>query len=160
MLYRISIFTNAALGILFIMLGIIGVLGSKVANSASLIILLIILFGYGIFLLFDFICFRILNLNKEKLPLSGWIKKYGKVIFILSVLALLTVLFITIAAAYAFFADINTFPERQKPFYITFLLLLALSAITYLYNAVVYFKLLKENKDILSSYIDDIGSSL
>jgi len=160
MMYRISIFTNAALGLLFIFLGVIGVMNSNAANSASLFILLIILFGYGIFLFFDLVCYRILKLNKEKLPLPDWIKNYRKLIFILSILALLIVLFITIAATYAFLEDVNSFPERQKPFYIAFLLLLVLSFVTYIINAVGYIKLVKENKDILSAYINEIGSSL
>ncbi len=160
MIYRISIFTNAALSLLFIFLGFVGVLNSQSANSASLLILLIILFGYGIFLLFDIVCFRILNLNKEKLPVTGWIKNYGKIIFMLSILALVCVLFMNIAAAYAFFVDSNTFPVRQKPFYIAFLLLLVLSAVSYILNAIGYFKSVTENKHILSEYINDIGSSL
>ena len=160
MTYRISIFTNAALGLIFIFLGFVGVLNSKPANSASVFILLFILFGYGIFLFFDFVCYRILKLNKEKLPLTGWIKNYGKLIFVLSILALLSVLFMTIAAAYAFLADTNSFSERQQPYYITFLLLLALSSVTYIFNAVGYFKSVKENQHILSEYINDIGSSL
>ena len=160
MIYRISIFTNAALGMLFIMLGIIGVMNSPSPNSASLFILLFLLFGYGIFLFFDFVCYRILKLNKEKLPLPDWIKNYRRLIFILSILALLTVLFMTVAATYAFFEDANSFPERQKPFYIAFLLLLILSSVTYIFNAVGYFKSVKENQHILREYINDIGSSL
>jgi uncharacterized membrane protein len=159
-MYRISIFTNAALGLVFIFLGFIGVLNSEPANSASVFILLFILFGYGIFLFFDFVCYRILKLNKEKLPLPGWIKNYRKLIFILSILAMLSVLFMTIAAIYAFLEDINSFPERQQPFYIAFLLLLVLSSVTYIFNAVGYFKSIKENKNILSEYINEIGVSL
>ena len=159
MMYRISIFTNAGLSLLFIFLGFVGVLGSESENLASIFVLLFILFGYGIFLLFDLICFRILNLNKEKLPITGWVKNYGKIIFVLSILALLCVLFITIAAAYAFFVDTNTFPERQKPFYIAFLLLLVFSAVTYIYNTVGYFKSVEKNKKILIEYIDDIGGA-
>lgn len=159
-MYRISIFTNAALGLMFIFLGIIGVLGSESANSDSVFLLLFILFGYGIFLFFDFVCYRILKLNKEKLPLTGWIKKYSKLIFVLSILAWLSVLFMTIAATYAFLADINSFSEKQRPFYIAFLVLLALSSATYIFNAVGYFKSVKENKKILIEYINDIGSSL
>jgi len=121
MVYRISIFTNASLGVLFIFLGIIGTVYSKSPNSASVFILLFILFGYGIFLFFDFVCYRILTLNKEKTPLTGWIKNNSKLIFILSILALLCVLFMVTAAAYAFFSDIDSFPERQRPYYIVFL---------------------------------------
>ncbi len=158
-MYRISIFTNAALGLLFIFLGFVGVLNSKSADSASLFVLLIILFGFGIFLLFDLVCYRILKLNKEKLPLTGWIENYRKIIFVFSILALLCVLFITIAAAYAFLEDISSFPERQRPFYILFLLLLLVSAVTYVLNTVGYFKSVKENKNIMSEYINEIGSS-
>ena len=157
MMYRLSIFINAALGLIFIFLGIVGTLNNGSANSASVFILLFILFNYGIFLFFDFVCYRIILLNKQKFPLPGWIKKYRKIIFALSILALLSVLFMTIAAAYAFFADIDTFPERQRPFYIAFLLLLVLSAVTYIFNAAAYFKLIKENKNILIESIDEIG---
>ena len=160
MMYRISIFTNAALGLLFIFLGFVGVLNSRSADSATIFILLIILFGFGIFLLFDLVCYRILKLNKERSPLTGWIESYRKIIFVLSILALLSVLFITIAAAYAFLEGISSFPKRQKPFYIAFLLLLVLSSVTYIFNAVGYFKSVKENRHILSEYINDIGSSL
>lgn len=160
MIYRISIFTNAALSLLFIFLGFVGILNSESANSASLFVLLFILFGYGMFLIFDLVCFRILNLNKEKLPVTGWIKTYGKIIFVLSILALVCVLFMTIAAAYAFLADSNTFPERQKPFYMAFLLLLVLSAVTHLYNVAGYFRSVKENKKIMIEYIDNIGTAI
>jgi hypothetical protein len=160
MIYRISIFTNAALGLLFIFLGIVGVLGIGSVDSASLFVLLFIIFGYGIFLLFDLVCFRILILNKEKLPVTGWIKNYRKIIFALSILALLCILFMIIAAAVAFFIDMRQFPERQWPFYIAFLLLLLLSSVTYIFNAIGYFKSIKENKQLLNEYINDIGSSL
>ena len=159
-MYRISIFTNAALGLLFIFLGFVGVLNSKSPNSALVFILLIILFGFGIFLLFDLVCYRILKLNKERSPLTGWIENYRKIIFVFSILALLIVLFITIAAAYAFFEDISTFPERQRPFYILFLLLLLMSAVTYITNTVGYFKSVKENKKIMIEYINDIGTAI
>lgn len=160
MIHRISIFTNAALSLLFIFLGFVGVLNSRSADSASLFILIIILFGYGIFLLFDLVCYRILKLNKEKAPLTGWIESYRKIIFVFSILALLSVLFMNIAATYAFMEDANTFPERQKPFYITFLLLLLLSSVTYVLNAVAYFKSVRENKNIMSAYINEIGTTL
>jgi predicted membrane protein len=159
-MYRISIFTNTALGLLFIFLGIVGALSGATVNSASVFILLLILFGYGIFLIFNFVCHRILVFNKQQLPLPDWIKNYRKIIFVLSILALLCVLFMTIAAAYAFFVDTNSFSERQRPFYIAFLLLLVLSAVTYIYNVVGYFKSVKENKQILSEYINEIGTSL
>jgi predicted membrane protein len=99
-------------------------------------------------------------LNKERLPLTGWIENYRKIIFVFSILALLTVLFITIAVAYAFLVDINSFTERQRPFYILFLLLLLVSAVTYVLTTVGYFKSVKENKKILSEYISEIGSTL
>ena len=159
-MYRVSIFINASLSFVFMLLGIIGVLYSEPPRSTSVFLLLFILFGFGIFLFFDLICYRILKLNKEKLPLTGWIKNYGILIFIFSILALLVILFMTIAAAYAFFEDMGQFPERQRPFYIIFLLLFLLSVMTYIINAVGYFRSVKENKSILSDYINDIGTSL
>ncbi len=160
MIYRISLFVNTALSLLFILLGLIALFTVGSVTSASVFVFVFLFIAFGFFLLFDYTCFRVLGLNKEKLPLKNWIKTYGKIIFVFGILALLLTVFTTIAATYAFVADMDQFPERQRPFYIAFLLLLVLSAVSFIFNAVGYFKAVKENKKILIEYIDDIGSAL
>lgn len=157
-MYRISLYTNSVLSVLFILLAIISTLNIKAIEPATLFVLLFIFFAFGIFLLFDLLCFRILALNREKLPCTGRVKNYSKIIFVLAVLALLSMLIIAIAAAYALFTDTDEFPIQQRPFFILFLFLLLLSAVTFVFNAVAYFRSIKENKDIMSACINEIGS--
>lgn len=160
MIYRISIFTNAALSLVFIALGLFTLLSVESIKSASVLVFLFLLFAYSIFLLFDYTCYRALALNKEKLPLANWIKSYGKIIFGFGILAVVIIVFMTLAATVAFVLDMDNFPERQWPFYIASLILLLLSAISFILNAVGYFRSVKENKTIMNAYINDIGSSL
>ncbi|MFZ1369394.1 MAG: hypothetical protein WAR78_03375, partial [Ferruginibacter sp.] len=91
-------------------------------------------------------------------PWTGRVKNYSKIIFIIAVLALLSMLIIAIAAAYALFTDTDEFPIQQRPFFILFLFLLLLSAVTFVFNSVAYFRSVKENKDIMSTCINEIGS--
>jgi len=161
MIFRISIFLNAVLCLVFISLGLITIFNTTgPIKSASVFVFVFLFFAFGVFLFFDHICYRTLSLNKEKSTLSGGMKNYGIVIFSLGIVALLIVLFISIAVAYVIFAEAVSFPKRQWPFYFLFLLSLILTAVSFILNAVGYFRSLKENKNILHDYINDIGSSL
>lgn len=158
MIYRISLITNVSLSLVFIILGVIGTFFSGPIEMASVLIMILLLFAYGIFLIFNLVCYRTLAFNKERLPISGWIKDYRKTIFVMSILALACVLFMTVAAAYAFFSFMEEFPGNQRPFFIAFLALLLVSAATYIMNAVGYTRSVKENQQILNASIDEIGS--
>lgn len=159
MIYRVSLIINAILSLLFILLVTIGTLSVPKVEPTTIVILGFIFFAYSIFLLFDLVCKRVRTLNREKQHLPGWIKNHGRVIFGFTILALLIVLFMNLASTYAFIKYLNEYSLKQRSFYIVFLFLLMISAVSTIVNVVGYLKAIKENKNILSNYIEDIGLS-
>jgi membrane protease YdiL (CAAX protease family) len=159
MIYRIAFIINIGLSIIFIALSFIGTFMNPVVDSSAWSALLFLLVGYGGFLLFDIHYLRLLSFNKDRQPLSNRFIKFGKVIFIFGILALLSVLLMTIAASYVFITDMEGFPERQRPVYLVLIGLFLLSDVSFMFLLKAYLKAKKNNRVLLNNYINDIGLS-
>jgi hypothetical protein len=159
MIYRIAFIINIGLSIIFIALSFIGTFMNPVVDSSAWTALLFLLLGYGGFLLFDIHYYRLQSFNKQKQALSNSFIKYGKIFFVIGILALLCVLLMTIAAAYAFFADMEGFSGRQRPVYLTLIALFFLSDVSFIFILKAYGKAKQNNRAILNDYINEIGLS-
>lgn len=128
-------------------------------NGASIFILIFILGSCLVFLLFNYMCYRLLKANKENNIAPGWINNFRKLFLVLSIIALIAIAFMFIAATTAFITDYNGFPKKQRPFFFIFLLLMIALVSSGIENIVYYFKALKQNKSIVNSVINTIGEN-
>jgi len=157
--YKVSLVVNAVLSIIFIIVIVLGIIGTRVFAPATIIIITVFLAAYCCFLLFNLLQYQVLKANHQKQVMPDWCSRYGKTVFIFSILAVIAAAFMLLAATVAFLVEMDKFPKRQWPFYIIFLVLLCLSIITAVVNAVHYRRAIKVNRSIINSLINNIGEN-
>jgi hypothetical protein len=158
MFYRACRIINMALSLLFILVSIYTLFTLDDASVEGIMVSLLLLFFNCAFLLFDFICGKILFNNNEQKLISKNLILSGKILFVINLVCALGV-FLCIAAAISSFSDTaSKTMQRQKPFYIFFLLLFLFTAITAIFNLIFFSKSLKKNKVVLNELISNIGS--
>jgi phosphoglycerol transferase MdoB-like AlkP superfamily enzyme len=110
----------------------------------------------GVFLWFNFICYRINKFNNEHLSISKRLKIIGTTIFAFNILNVLGILFILVAAIHDYSITISNTDGRIAPLLIPLfaLLLVCLSAII---NLVFYIRTLRKNKALVNDLINEIG---
>jgi undecaprenyl pyrophosphate phosphatase UppP len=156
---RISLGVSTGLSLLFILLITVAAINGASANAVELSIVIIIGGAFCVFLLFNIQCYAVLKANKETKPLPQWIQKYGTAILVFTIIAIVVIAFMFIAATAALVTDSGEFPIRQKPFFIVFLALLLMSIIFCIQNIRQSNKEKKKNKAIVNSIINTIGEA-
>jgi len=157
--YKVSLVVNVALSIIFIIVIVLGIIGTRVFTPATIIIITVFIAAYSCLLVFNLLQYQVLKANHQKQVMPDWCSRYGKTVFIFSIIAVIATAFMLLAATVAFLAEMDRFPKRQWPFYIIFLILLCISVITTIVNAVHYRRAVKANKSIINSLINNIGEN-
>ena len=156
MFYKLTQGINISLSCLFL---VIGIGASITVNrfSAEVFIGISFIIVYTIVLLFSFNCYKINKCNKEKILIPKQLRNTGKVLFVFILLSSLYIFFCSIAAFAAFknFASLSNL--RQWPFYLAFLLLLTLSAVTGIFSLILFSRSLRNNKSLVNEFINNIG---
>ena len=156
MFYKLTQGINISLSCLFLVIGI----GASITLnrfSAEVFIGISFIIVYTIFLLFSFNCYKINKYNKEKILIPKQLRNTGKVLFVFILLSSLYIFFWSIAAFAAFKNFVSLSNLRQWPFYLVFLLLLTLSAVTGIFSLILFSRSLRNNKSLVNEFINNIG---
>ncbi len=157
--YKISLGINTAISLLYILLLVVASFNVEKIEAGVVFIIVFIFGACVICLLFNYVCYRLLKSNKENITAPDWMKKFRIIFLVFTIIALLVITVMFIAAALSFFTDYDEFPKKQQPFYILFLLFMLALIVSGIENIVYYFKALKQNKAIVNSVINTIGEA-
>lgn len=158
MLYRICIILNSVLYFLFIFLALFALIIERDFSNLSLTIISSIFLSAGISLWFNFICNRVNKINKERAAITDRLKITGKVLFTLSILNMLAIFFLIIAAIVDLYSKTDFDGERLTSFVIFVLLIILIVALSALVNLIFFTKALRKNKALVNESINEIGT--
>lgn len=155
--YRACLFLNTVISLLFIIISTYTLITLEKDSVEGIIVSLLLIIINLIFLLFDFICFKIQQYNNQQKIVNKQLVQSGKFLLILNSISSVFV-FICIAAAISSFSAFTTKSMQwQLPFYIFFLSLLLICGLTALVNIFFFRNSIKKNKQIVTAVINEIG---
>ncbi len=158
--YKISLAVSTALSLLFILLLVLATINGASTNDTTLLIVIVIGGSYFAFLLFNIQCYAILKANRENKPLPTSVQQYGTLLYVFTIIGIVIIALMFVAATFSLVASTREFPREQLPYYIFFLVLLLMSVISCIQNTRIYRKEKRRNSSIVNSLINDIGSGM
>lgn len=159
--YRITLLVNAILSFAFLALGIVALFTATGFPAEAIFILSFIFGTYTCFLLFNFICFRLLKANKDNQPAAAWLKKYGRPLFIFCCVLVAAIFLLSAAGIVSSTDDARKINNRSVTI-IQFIMvaLFALTGLLMIFNGIAFYKALRQNKMVVNSVINTIGDSI
>lgn len=157
--YKISLAVNTVVSLIFILVVALALLNTGQEDAVAIVMVTLISFSCIICLLFNYACYSLLKINKENKAVPEWIISYKKTILVLTIIALVIISFVFVAAAVTFFSNYTVFPSRQRPFYIVYLFFIFTLVVSGIENIICFLKSLKQNKLIVNSVINTIGEN-
>lgn len=156
--YTASVYLNISFSVLFIVLITIGVISENTISAEDWGFFIYFMLAFGIFLWLSFSCLKLKKYNTAQVSIKTFQRKMGKVIAV-TVIVFAVSLLLAVAAGFMIFRNEATKDQLLLwPLYVSILLLMMISAVTAILNAVFYFKALKKNTLIVNEYINSIGT--
>lgn len=156
--YTASVYLSISFSVLFIVLITIGVISEDTLNIEDWGIFIYFILAFGLFLWLSFSCLKLKKYNAGQVSIKTFQRKTGKVVAV-TVIVFAVSLLLAVAAGFMVFRNEATKEQlRFWPLYVSILLLMMVSAVTAVLNAVFYFKALKKNTLIVNEYINSIGT--
>ncbi|MFN8253284.1 MAG: hypothetical protein U0V75_15560 [Ferruginibacter sp.] len=159
--YRISLVVNSILSFAFLAAGIVAVFTAPDFPPEAIFFLSFFFVTYTCFLLFNFICFRLIKANKDNQPAAAWLRKYGRPLFIFCCVLIAAIFLLTAAGI------VSTLDDRQQvnnrsltAVSLMILFLFALSGLSMIFNGIAFYKSLRQNKTVVNTVINTIGDSI
>lgn len=157
--YKISLISNTFIALGFIGLMLFAFTNLGAPDSMTAVIAVSIIFSYAVCLLFNLLCFKLAKTNNENQASSGWTIKYSSVILVCTIIVLVIIAFIFIAAAVSLVNNSEQYKSKQFKPYIIFLSAIFISLATGIINIIFYYKTKKANKLIANNVIESIGQN-
>lgn len=159
--YRACLLTNVIISLLFLLLGLVALFTAPSVTPESILALFFIFGSFGLLLLFDFICYRLLKANKEKQQAPDWLRKYGRPLFVICCILVVAIIFFTFTALISSLQySRRTQIQAVTFFMILYFALFLLSAITFIFNGIIFYRALRQNKTVVNTVIEAIGESI
>lgn len=156
--YTASVYLNISFSVLFIVLITIGVISENTISAEDWGFFIYFMLAFGIFLWLSFSCLKLKKYNAGQVSIKTFQRKTGKVVAV-TVIVFAVSLLLAVAAGFMIFRNEATKDQLLLwPLYVSILLLMMISAVTAILNAVFYFKALKKNTLIVNEYINSIGT--
>ncbi len=159
MIFRLSLILNAALCILFILCGLfILLIVPQSLPTESIVIFLINSLISFLSLVFCLVCYKLIKLNRDKIPFSRQLKNTGNTFFAFTILAALVFLFMASAVIVAMQDSEFQESKNLQVAFVLFVIFFLICGITSIVNLIHYRKLLRKNKVAINDQILDIGT--
>jgi magnesium-transporting ATPase (P-type) len=161
MLYKISLIINTAISVLIIIFCCFGIATDTKTEPDVLIGVSLFFLLFLIFIWFNIICFKVNRSNKENNLVSHAVQKTGSILFVFNILAIVVSLICLVASLFSLSSirSLNANPASWG-FYIVFMFLFFLLAVTAIINTVFFKRAIKKNKLLVADFINDIGEKI
>lgn len=157
--YKISLISNTVIAFGFVAIMLFAFTNLGAPDSMTAVIAVCIIFSYTVCLLFNLLCLKLAKANNENQASSGWAIKYSSVILVCTIIVLVIIAFIFIAAAVSLVNNSEQYKSKQFKPYILFLSAIFISLATGIINIIFYYKTKKANKLIANNVIESIGQN-
>jgi hypothetical protein len=157
--FTASILISTILSLLFLILAFNSIITQNKNVAEDYIFLLFFIIVYSFILVQNFICWRTQKRNQQKSILKKRFVFWGKIISIIAFSFGLILILCAIPGSFSFESYATKNELRFKLLFILTITFVIISGLAAIINCFYYFKAVKQNKAIVNSFINTIGSN-